>query len=56
MAYKMYNPHQHLSQAYELTPEQWERVQKSLTKADLADIENGGKVKVGAAAFVWKVS
>lgn len=54
MTYKIYNPYNHLTEAQELTPEQWERVKAQLTAADLDAIENGGRVKVGAAAKVWK--
>jgi len=52
--YKIYNPYAHLTKISVLTAEEWERIKARLSKADLDDIENGGRVKVGAAAKVWK--
>ncbi len=52
--YKIYNPYSHLTKSSTLTPQEWERIKARLSKADLDDIENGGRVKVGAAARVWK--
>ena len=52
--YKIYNPYSHLTKSDTLTTEEWERIKKRLSQTDLADIENGGRVKVGAAAKVWK--
>lgn len=52
--YKIYNPYAHLTKTSVLTTEEWERIKARLTTADLADIENGGKVAVGKAAKVWK--
>jgi hypothetical protein len=52
--YKFYNPYSHLSEARELSPEEWERIKVQLSPSDLDDIENGGRVKVGKAARVWK--
>lgn len=52
--YKIFNPYSHLTEARQLTTEEWERIKAQLTAADLADIENGGKVRVGSAARVWK--
>jgi hypothetical protein len=54
MAYKIYNPYSHLTEARELTPEDWERIKAQLTPADIANIENGGSARVGKAAKVWK--
>ena len=53
-AYKIYNPYTHLTESHTLTAEEWERIKMRLTTANLADIENGGKVAVGKAAKVWK--
>jgi len=50
----MYCPHQHLSQSFELSHEQWKRVKGRLSKSDLAALENGGRVKIGRATEVWK--
>jgi len=52
--YIMYCPHQHLSQSFELSHEQWKRVKGRLSKSDLAALENGGRVKIGRATEVWK--
>ncbi len=52
--YKIYNPYSHLSQSRTLTPQEWERIKAQLTQVDLDDIENGGHVRVGVAAKVWK--
>ncbi len=54
MAYRIYNPYSHLTQSRQLSPEEWERIKAWLSTADLAAIENGGRVKVGKAARVWK--
>ncbi len=52
--YRMYNPYGHLTQSSQLTEAEWQRIKARLSQADLADIENGGKVPVGKAARVWK--
>jgi len=52
--YRYFNPYEHLTKSFTLTAEEWERIKKRLSQTDLADIENGGRVKVGAAARVWK--
>ena len=54
MAYRMFNPYSHLTKTSTLTAEEWQRIKAQLSTADLADIENGGRVKVGKAAKVWK--
>lgn len=51
--YMMFNPYQHLTQAYALTPEQWQRIEAELTPAQKETIKTGGYVKLGAAT-VWK--
>lgn len=53
--YKMFNPYQHLTQSYFLSPEQWERIKATLTRAELATIESGGVVRLGASS-VWKLT
>lgn len=52
--YYIYNPYSHLTKTEQLTSAQWERIKARLTQADLDDIENGGRVRVGKAAKVWK--
>ena len=52
--YMMFNPYQHMTEPFRLTVAQWGRVLARLTQADLANIDNGGWARVGAAS-VWKV-
>ena len=54
MSYKIYNPYWHLTKSHTLTLQEWERIKARLSIADLNAIENGGCVKVGQAATVWK--
>ena len=52
--YKIFNPYSHLSQSSLLRRSEWERIKSRLSDIDLMNIENGGRVKVGRAAYVWK--
>jgi len=54
MEYRYFNPYEHLTKVFTLTHEEWERIKAQLGKADLDAIESGGRVRVGAAAKVWK--
>ena len=52
--YMMFNPYQHLTEAFHMDLRQWGFVKTQLTADQLANIENGYGVKVGLAAKVWK--
>ena len=53
--YRMFNPYQHMSRSFILSADVWARIAGRLAAADLENIENGGRVKIGAAAVVWKI-
>lgn len=52
--YRMFNPYKHLTQSFQLTQAGWQRVKRRLSPSDLAAVEHGGVVSIGAAAKVWK--
>lgn len=53
--YRWHNPYEHLTRTFTLTAKQWAHVRAQLSSIQLANVENGGRVRVGLAATVWKV-
>jgi len=52
---KMFNPYQHLTRSFRLDAESEQRIRAELTRDQLAALENGAVIRVGAAAKVWMV-